>query len=166
MSLTGKPALTTASPITNDGFWSDVSMADLMSKYRIPAEYADDTIKWGLSLAVVRVNEQLTRAKAAMALLGFVTFDDYLAGNAMPVVGSELLLVHYEAAVYSRAKAFLLKQFSTMNSRKIADNDAKDSDEVEQYWLDESAKSVAFILRQFFPDEDFSTNANVYAALI
>lgn len=166
MSLTGKPSLTTELPISNDGFWLDASMADLMSKYRIPSEYADDTIKWGLSLSVVRVNEQLERVKQAILLLPFATFEDYLASNSMPVVGSELLQVHYEHAIYSRAKAFLLQQFSTMNRRKDAENQAKESEETEQYWLDESAKSVAFLLRQFFPDESFISKANVHVALI
>jgi len=166
MSLTGKPSLTTASPITNDGFWIDVAMADLMSKYRIPSEYADDTVKWGLSLAVIRVNEQLDRIKQAILLMPFTTFELYMDSNSMPVVGSELLQVHYEHAVYSRAKAFLLQQFSTMNSRKVAENEAKESEQTEQYWLDESAQSIAFLMRTFFPAESFVSKSNVHVSLI
>jgi len=166
MSLTGKPSLTTASPITNDGFWRDVSMADLMSKYRIPSEYADDTIKWGLSLAVIRVNEALERAKTVMQDDGFATFDDYLTAHPNGVADSELLQIHYEAAVYSRAKANLLQQFSTMNRRKDAENEAKESEQVEQYWLDESASSVAAILSTFFPLEFFAGKADVHVSLI
>lgn len=166
MSLTGKPSLTTASPITNDGFWLDVSMADLMSKYRIPSEYADDTIKWGLSLAVIRINEKLARAKAEMISLGSDTFADYLSAHSTPVAEGELLQIHYEAAVYSRAKALLLQQFKTMNRRTIAENEAKESEQTEQYWLDESQKSIASIMGWFFPTETFMTNANVYVGLI
>lgn len=166
MSLTGKPSLTTDALISNDGFWLDVSVADLMSKYRIPSEYADDTVKWGLALSIVRVNEQLERVKHAVLLFPFATFEDYLNSHSKPVVGSELLQVHYEHAIYSRAKAFLLQQFSTMNRRKEAENQAKESEETERYWLDESAKSVAFIMRQFFPDESFISKANVHVALI
>lgn len=166
MSLTGKPSLTTASPITNDGFWPDVAMADLMSKYRIPSEYADDTIMWGLSLAVIRVNEQLQRAKSLMLSQAFATFEDYLAANSSPVVNRELMQVKYEHAVFSRAKAFLLKQFVTMNRRPVAENEAKESEQAERYWLDESQQSIACLLKAFFPDDDFIRKSNVYVELI
>lgn len=157
MSLTGKPSLTTAAPVANDGFWPDLSLSDLMNRYRIPSEYADDTISWGLSLALVRVNEQLDRAKKAVLGMPFETLE---ASSAAA------LNVHYEHAVYSYAKAFLLQQFSTMNRRKEAVNEAKESAETEQYWLDESQKSVAAILRHFVPGEDHSTKANFFVGLI
>ena len=66
MSFDGKPALATAAPIVNDGFWPDVDLGRFMSEYRIPAEYADDTIKWGVELALVNVNLDLQEAKSAM----------------------------------------------------------------------------------------------------
>jgi hypothetical protein len=165
MSLTGKPSLTTAAPVANDDFWPDLSLSDLMSRYRIPSEYADDTISWGLSLALVRVNEQLERAKRAVLVMPFETFDAYLESMTI-LYGKPALTVHYEHAVYSYAKAFLLQQFSTMNRRKEAENMAKESSETEQYWLDESKKSVAAILRHFLPKEEHSTKANFHVGLI
>ncbi len=166
MSLTGKPDLATAAPIANDGFWLDVSTADLMGKYRIPAEYVGDVITWGLTLAVVRVNNYLQRAKLEMITLGFATFEDYLAANSHTVGGFEVMQMHYEHAVYARAKAALLQQFNSMNRRDKAENQAKESEETEQYWLNESAASIAAINKAIFPLEDFSTSANVHVALI
>lgn len=166
MSLTGKSSLTKASPITNDGWWADVSMADLMSKYRIPSEYADDTIKWGLSLAVVRVNETLDPVKQHLISLGFDDFESYLQANSSPVVSSELLLVHYENAVYSRAKALLLKQFITMNRREVAENQAKESEQTETYWLDESQASIASIWNMFFPEDSKAKTHGFHAVLL
>jgi hypothetical protein len=165
MSLTGKPSLTTAAPVANDGFWPDLSLSDLMDRYRIPSEYANDTISWGLSLALVRVNEQLDRAKNNVLTMPFETFDAYLESMTI-LYGKPALTVHYEHAVYSYAKAFLLQQFSTMNRRKEAVNEAKESAETEQYWLDESKKSVAAIMRKFFPGEEHSTKANFYVELM
>ncbi|AWX99517.1 hypothetical protein A8139_05560 [Marinomonas primoryensis] len=165
MSLTGKPSLTTAAPVANDGFWPDLSLSDLMDRYRIPSEYADDTISWGLSLALVRVNEQLDRAKNNVLAMPFESFDAYLESMTI-LYGKPALSVHYEHAVYSYAKAFLLQQFSTMNRRKEAVNEAKESAETEQYWLDESKKSVAAIMRKFFPEEEHSTKANFYVELM
>lgn len=166
MSLTGKPSLTNASPITNDGFWPDVAMGDLMSKYRIPSEYADDTIQWGLSLAVVRVNEHLERIKQLILSDAVETFEDYLQANSSPIFNRELMHVQYEHAVFSRAKALLLKQFVTMNRRQIAENEAKESEQTEMYWLDQSQASVASLMKAFFPDEDFMRKSNLHVALL
>ena len=166
MSLTGKPALATAEPIANNGFWPDVTTADLMGKYRIPAEYVGDVITWGLTLAVVRVNNSLQRAQNEMMVLGYATFEAYLTANSEKVGGFEIMQTHYEHAVYARAKAALLQQFNTMNRRDKAENQAKESDETEQYWLDESAASIAAINAAIFPDETFITQSNVHVALI
>lgn len=165
MSLTGKPTLTTAVPVANDGFWLDLSLGDLMDKYRIPSEYADATISWGMKLAVVRINEQLERVKKVVLDMPYLTFSDYL-DSIIILDGEPDLKVNYEHAVYSYAKAFLLQQFSTMNRRKQAENEAKESGETEQYWLDESMKSVASMMRVFFPEESHSTKANFYVGLI
>lgn len=164
MSLTGKSALTTSQALVNDGFWLDVAVGDLLGKYRIPAEYADDTINWGLALAVVRTNNKLVRAKEAIILLGYSTFQLYLTNNSDSVAGSELLQIHYEHAVFSRAKAFLLQQFKTINRREVAEDEAKESEETEQFWMDESAKSVAAIMTEFLPGEIHVANANAYVA--
>jgi len=165
MSLTGKPTLTTAAPVSNDGFWLDLTLSDLMDKYRIPSEYADATISWAMSLSVIRINEQLERVKEAVLDMPFLTFSDYLDSKTI-LYGEPALKVNYEHAVYSYAKAFLLQQFSTMNRRKQAENEAKESGETEQYWLDESMKSVASMMRAFFPEESHSTKANFYVELI
>lgn len=166
MSLTGKPSLTNASPITNDGFWPDVEMADLMSKYRIPSEYADDTIQWGLSLAVIRVNEKLDRIKQLILSEAVETFEDYMQANSSPIFNRELMHVQYEHAVFSWAKALLLKQFVTMNRRQIAENEAKESGQTETYWLDQSQASIASLMKAFFPDENFMRKSNLHVVLL
>lgn len=164
MSLTGKPELTTAEPIVNDGFWPDLSMADLMANYRLPSEYVTEVIKTGLVLALVRGNEKLERAKAAILLLGHATFEAYLTANPEPVAGTEKLKLHYENVIYARAKASLLQQFKTINRRDIAENEAKESEETEQFWLDESTASVAAIMKVFFPDEFHTAKSGFYVA--
>ncbi|QSB01978.1 head completion/stabilization protein [Methylomonas sp. EFPC1] len=166
MSLTGKPSLTTAAPFTNDGFWADLSLGDLMTKYRLPGEYADDTIKWGLTLAVVNVNLDLEAVKLAIIGLGYVTLDAYIAAHPRPLNGSDQTLVQYTHAVYSFAKAQLLPQFNSMNRREIAENAAKEAPETEQYWLDESAKAVQQLFALFLPTEIKTANHGAHVALI
>lgn len=164
MSLTGKPKVAASAPVANDGFWPELSLADLMSKYRIPAEYADATISWGFTLSLVRVNNQLERAKTAIIELGVSTFDAYLQGNSQPIADAELLDIYYQHAVFARSKAFLLQQFNTLNRRKDAEHAAIEAGETEQFWLDESQSAISNILKHFFSTETFVGNGNVHVA--
>lgn len=166
MSLTGKPSLTTAAPFVNDGFWPDLSVGELVDKYRIPAEYADPTIQWGLTLAVVNVNLDLEAVKAAMVALGHNTLAAYIAANPAPLNDTDRLTIQYTHAVYAFAKAQLLQQFNSMNRRENAAAAAKEAPETEQYWLDESAKAVQQLFAKFLPLEPKTANRGVHAALI
>lgn len=164
MSLTGKPSLSNAAAVANDGFWPDMALGDLMSKYRIPSEYENEVIETGLQLAIIRVNEKLDRAKAAIIVLGHAAFDDYINANPEPVGTTEVMLVNYQHAVFSRAKAFLLQQFNTLNRRDKAENENKESAMTEQFWMDESQRSIGSIMKVFFPLEQFAGNAGVHVA--
>lgn len=164
MSLTGKPDLTTAAPFVNDGFWPDLSLAELMDKYRIPAEYADETIKWGLTLALVNVNLELEAVKAAIVLTGSNTLAAYNTAHPHPINGVELLVIQYNHAVYSRAKAWLLQQFNSMNRKVVAEAAMKEAPETEQYWLDESAKAIRQLFAKFLPLEVKTANHGVHVA--
>lgn len=166
MSLTGKPSLTTAAPFVNDGFWPDLSIGDLMDKYRIPSEYADDTIQWGLTLAVVNVNLELEPVKAEIIALGHASLSDYNAAQPEPLNSEQVTNIHYQHAVYSYAKAYLLQQFNTMNRRDNAANAAKEAPETEQYWQDQSARAVQKLFAKFLPTEFKPATALAHVALI
>lgn len=153
MSLTGKPELTTATSFSNDGFWPDLSLAELMDKYRIPAEYANDTISWGLTLALVNVNLELDPVKAEMVAQGFSDLAAYTSVNSHLINDQEQLLIQYKHAVYAYAKAQLIPQFNSMNRRENAVNAAKESPETEQYWLDQSAAAVQQLFGKLLPDQ-------------
>ena len=166
MSLTGKPSLTTPSPFTNDGFWFDLDIGQFLNRYRIPAEYADDTIKWGLTLALVNVNLDLEDVKLAIISLGHVTANAYVTAHPADIGDSDKLIVTYEHAVYAYAKAQLLQQFNSMNRRADAANAAKESPDTEQYWLDQSASAVQKLFAQFLPTEFKPATAGAHVALI
>jgi hypothetical protein len=166
MSLTGRTAQTTQITLEGDGFWPALSIGDLLGKYRIPSDYADSTVETGLLMGMIRTHESLERVKAKIQEDGHATFADYLTANPLPVGGSELLQIHYEHAAYSRAKAHLLQDFKTINRREVAENEAKESEQTEKFWLDESTKSVAAILRHFFPGEVFHNSANLHVELL
>ncbi len=166
MSLTGKPDLTTAAPIANDGFWPDLLLADLLNKYRIPAEYADDVIITGLTIAMIRVNEQLQAVKSQLLLELYSSLADFSAANPNTINAVDLLLTEYQNAVFCRAKAGLLQQFNTLNRKENAENAAKESDETEQYWLDESQASIKTFFSIVLPGEVVSGRANTRVTLL
>ncbi|MGJ0489611.1 head completion/stabilization protein [Methylobacter sp.] len=167
MSLTGKPALTTAAAITNDGFWPDLALGDLLTKYRIPAEYADDVIKTGLMMAILRVNDQLEAVKAAIVALEFTTLAGYASvHHAREVGGINALQLQYEHAVFARAKAGLLKQFNTLSRKPEAENAAKESDDTEQYWLDESQGCIKAFFDLIVPASNTLGKANARVVLL
>jgi hypothetical protein len=166
MSLTGKPSLTTPSPFVNDGFWFDLDLGELMSRYRIPAEYDNEAIKWGLTLGVVNVNMDLEPVKLAMIDLGHVTADAYVLANPDDLSDSDRFVILYSHAVYSYAKAFLLKQFNSMNQRQVAENDIKDQPDTEQHWLNQSAQAVQKLFSKILPLETKTATAGAHVALL
>ena len=157
-NYTGKPELTTAEAITNDGFWSDLAMADLMAQYRIPSEYADEVIKDGLILAMIEINRQL-RAVKAVLLLDFADIDAYTTAHSEQIGGVEVFVKKYQEAVFSYAKALLLQQFKTMNRKPEAENQAKESPETETYWLNKSGAAVAFLFEKLGVDRETGRQA-------
>ncbi len=166
MSLTGKPELATSAPISNDGFWPDLNTNDLLSQYRIPSEYVDAVITRGLVLAMIRVNEKLEPVKAEMQTLGYTTLAEYTAAHSRQINAIEVLLTKYQHAVFCRAKAGLLQQFKTMNRRPQAENEAKESEETEQYWLDESQACIQAFFDALFTEHNVSASSNVHAELM
>ncbi len=166
MSLTGNAPLTTAAPLTNDGFWPDISMSGLLDNYRIPSEYADGVIKTGLTLAMIRVNDQLKTVKKAIQDLGYNSLADYIAANPESIGGQDVLTLQYENAIYARAKAGLLKNFATIDRREKAVNEAKESPETEQYWLNESQASIKAFFDKFLPEETTLSRANTHVVLL
>lgn len=166
MSLTGKPQLTTNTPLANDGFWPDLVLAELLSKYRAPAEYADDTIQLGVMLAMINVNEALAAVRLSIEELTYDSLQAYCDANIELVNEEPVLIFRYKHAVFCRAKAFLLQQFNSMNRRPIAENAAKEAPETEQYWLDQSQAAIAALFAKVLPLESVSAQSGVYAALI
>lgn len=166
MSLTGKPQLTQSTTIGNDGFWPDLSLGEFMSHYRIPPEYADQTIRNGITLSMIHVNDILTPVETAINDLGFIEFEAYLDAEPADIADEHPLAVHYRHAVCARAKAFLLQQFNSMNRRENAENAAKEAPDTEQWWLDQSESAIYDLFRIFVPDHQRLRQSGVHVALI
>lgn len=168
MSLTGKPSLTTLDPVANDGFWPDLAIEDLMSRYRIPPEYDDDVIKTGLVNVIVTVNSKLGAVKAAVLDLLYTDFTEYAEAEYPDTVNDvNILLLHYEQAVFTRAKADLLKQFNSLNRKPNAENAAKEADDTAEFWLNASQGSILAIINAVLPDDETTPGtANAHVVLL
>jgi hypothetical protein len=166
MSFTGKPALTHDVTITNGLFWPVLSLGDFLADYRIPAEYADNTVAYGIKAALAHVNPDLELVRITLMALGFDTLAEAAADSGDVVGGEPDLLFYYKKAVFSHAKAYLLQQFNSMNRRKEAENLAKEAPEVACFWLDESQQAKFFIIKKVVTDANVTANHGVYVALI
>lgn len=154
MSLTGKSGNNIGAKVVNDGFWPNLQVAHLLNQYRIPAEYQSELTMNELELATINVNDALERVKEHVTtVLSFNSLSNYCSSNDSKINDEYILIHRYKHAVFCYAKARLLQHYQTINRRKIAENEAKESDETEQYWLDESQSAIAAVLSHFYPDE-------------
>lgn len=132
---TGKTDEYLATVITNDGFYPDLTLGDLQRDYRIPAEFAEDTVKRHLTVAVIEINSRLETKKTEWVTAGSATLEAVSAEK----IGDEFILIaHYMRSVFCRAKALLLQQFATLNRKNAAQHAANESDENQQHWFSES----------------------------
>lgn len=168
MSFSGKPELTDLDPISNEPFWCELSIVDLMDNYRIPAEYDNGVIMQGLLMAAVRVNARLNPVKEAiLALAPTSNFEDYVTEHPNDTVNNIDFAIHeYLNAVYCKAKARLLQNFNTLNRRKDAENDAKEAPETAQYWENEAQQSIFNLLNLYAPESALSANHDTFIGLL
>ncbi|MGF6490547.1 head completion/stabilization protein [Pseudomonas frederiksbergensis] len=139
MSFSGKPTTFVEQAIENDGFWPDLSLADFQKGYRLPAEYLVDMLATDLTTAMIEVNGDLAKRKAAWQNAGVTTVE-----SADPMVLPERTFhaATYKRAVYCRAKASLLTQFATVTRRESAENTGKELPERGETFLEFSQQAV------------------------
>jgi hypothetical protein len=142
MSFSGKPTHLIEQPVTNDGFWPDLNVAEFQRGYRLPAEYLVELVVDGISQAMDEVNVDLEQRKACWQAKGvnsLTTADPLIVRNVAAMTRS------YKRAVYCRAKAFALGQFATVVRRDSAQNLAKESPDTEERFLTLSQQAVRLI---------------------
>jgi len=154
---TGKPELTTAALIENDGFFPDLSIASLVAIYRVPSELDNPVILDRLMMAMIEVNARLEQVKQHLLVLGYADLDAYTTVYSEAIGGIEIVFSQYQRAVFSYAKALVLQQVKTMNRKAEAENLAKESPETEAYWLKQSSQSVQWFFNKFLHNVDTNT---------
>ncbi|KAF2393139.1 head completion/stabilization protein [Pseudomonas frederiksbergensis] len=141
-SFSGKPTTFVEQAIENDGFWPNLSVAELQKGYRLPAEYLVDMLVTELTTAMIEVNADLATVKSVLLVAG-VSNLEAVAGAATPVEWAYAYKVMlYKRAVYTRAKSSLLTQFATVNRRESAENVGKELPERGETFLGFSQQAV------------------------
>ena len=102
-------------PLTNDGFWPDLNLADFQEQRSIPADVDAGTVATALLTAAGEVNDLLQTVKDGYLAKGFGQ------ASAVPGIGrpgENLLCARYKKAVFARAKADLIPEFASQGRRE------------------------------------------------
>lgn len=126
--------------ITNDGFWPDINAGDFERRRGTPPAQDAERIAYALANAVSACNLELAMLQAKYRSEGIDKAEDI---DALPSIdGKNQVLIQYEAAVFARAKADLLPDFSTVTTRKEGDHLAERALETKHELLAECARII------------------------
>lgn len=126
--------------ITNDGFWPNVNAGDFERMRGTPAAQDNERIAHAVANAIASVNLELEMLKASYMAEGINKAEDI---QAFPFIGTKnRVVIQYQAAVFARAKADLLPDFSTVHQKKEGDHLAERSAEIKNELLAESARII------------------------
>jgi len=138
--FSGKPIEYQDEPLTNNGFWPDMNLADFQRARAIPADMDAQTVAEALLAATGEVNGDLASVQEKHQGNGFAT------AQAVPGVqmsGQNQLCAQYKKAVYARAKADLMGEFASVGRRES--HPGQESDETRNGLLAESSIAIRLI---------------------
>lgn len=120
--------------ITNDGFWPDVDLYDFQKSRALPTDIDADFLADALIATMTEINGELQNVKTKHQANGFATAQDV---PGVSREGRNALCAQYRKAVFARAKADLLGEYSSIVSR--APNPQQESPELRSRLLAESS---------------------------
>ncbi|MCG9557899.1 head completion/stabilization protein [Vibrio kanaloae] len=130
--------------ITNDGFWPNLNVGDFEKRRGIPAAQDPDRITIALVNAMAEVNRSLAQLKAEYQEQGYENAADV---PVTPIVnGKNRLVIQYESAVNSRAKADLLPDIATVHTKDKGDHLADRSTDTRDDLMAESQRIIRNML--------------------
>ncbi|MGF1744974.1 head completion/stabilization protein [Vibrio minamisatsumaniensis] len=126
--------------ITNDGFWPNLNVGDFEKRRGIPAAQDPDRITIALVNAMAEVNRALAKLKTQYLEQGYGSAGDV---PVIPIVnGRNRLVIQYESAVNSRAKADLLPDIATVHTKDKGDHLADRSTDTRDDLMAESQRVI------------------------
>lgn len=145
-SFTGKPELTTLADITNDGFFPNLAMADLVTGYRVSAEYDNTIIRNQLVIAMINVNGRLAGLKS-MVIMTHSTLANYCDAHPEKIDDQDTLLTKYQEAVFAYAKSLIIRIKPTARKQE-SETLAKEVQEDDVYWQNRSTEAVTWLIKK------------------
>lgn len=124
--------------ITNDGFWPDLNLRDFQIQRQVPLDLNNDLLTDALLASVAEINLSLASVKSQLMAKGYQTANDVPGAKAN---GKNALCAQYKKALYARAKADLIGEYTSIVSR--APNAKQENPETKANLLAEAA----FVIR-------------------
>ena len=135
--FSGKPIDFDDTTLTNDGFWPDLSVRDFQSQRTIPADIDAATIRQALLTAAGEINDDLMNVADKYRGGGYTRAIDV---PGIEIDGENLLCARYRKAVFARAKADLMGEFSSVGRRDS--HPGQESDETRTSLIAESTFAI------------------------
>lgn len=111
----GKPIDYQDIAVTNEGFWPDLNVKDFQESRNIPADIATGTVADALLGAMAQVNKALIARRDFWISQGFI----HASGISGPSYqGESHVVAQYRKAVYARAKADLMGEWTSVKRVK------------------------------------------------
>ncbi len=130
--------------ITNDGFWPNLNVGDFEKRRGIPAAQDPERITIALVNAMAEVNRALEKLKLQYLEQGHQRAADV---PITPIVnGKSRVVIQYESAVNSRAKADLLPDIATVHTKDKGDHLADRSTDTRDDLMAESQRVIRNML--------------------
>jgi|SRR5690554_6271660 len=125
MSFTGRDQTFLAKTLANaNGFFPELSLGDFQRQYRVPANLAPETVEQQLINAMGEINQALAARAIVWQAQGMGTLADLATAEG------NTLVAFYFTAVYSRAKAWLLRDYQTFSRRDVAEDATQEGEAI------------------------------------
>jgi hypothetical protein len=115
-------------PITNDGFFPDISMPAMRDAMRLDSTVTDARLRPALVDAILTANRLLRDWQLQQLASGIEKLEQV---SALQVDGESQYLAHYRRAVYSFAKADIFESYRDYDTTASALTDKKNME-----WMD------------------------------
>ncbi|OEZ46280.1 phage head completion protein (GPL) [Janthinobacterium sp. MP5059B] len=124
------PALPAPGIVENDGWFPDITLADMRDAMRLDGTVTDARLVQAVVDAILQVNRELADWQGQHAAAGIAALVDVPAAR---INRESRLLAQYRRAVYSTAKADLIERYRDYDSTATSVSDKKSME-----WLDEA----------------------------
>lgn len=126
--------------IENDGFWPNLNAGDFEKRRGIPADMDAEAVALSLAAAISQINIALQLVKAGYQAEG-INKAESLTGLPK-VLGKNSIVILYEKAVFARAKADMVSEFASVQTKEAGDRIAESERSITERLLAESQQHI------------------------